>query len=112
MGSEMCIRDRSYVRACRRFMEERDRFMQELSRVPFLNVLPSQANYFMCEVMPPMKARTLTGLLLKNHSILIKDCSRKKGFEGREFIRIAVRNKADNDALVRAMHEICSMRSN
>lgn len=59
-----------------------------------------------------MKARTLTGLLLKNHSILIKDCSRKKGFEGREFIRIAVRNKADNDALVRAMHEICSMRSN
>lgn len=96
--------EQSYVRACRRFMEERDRFMQELSRVPFLNVLPSQANYFMCEVMPPMKARTLTGLLLKNHSILIKDCSRKKGFEGREFIRIAVRNKADNDALVRAMH--------
>lgn len=36
----------------------------------------------------------------------------EKGFEGREFIRIAVRNKADNDALVRAMHEICSMRSN
>ena len=34
-------------------MKERDRFMQELSRVPFLNVFPSQANYFMCEVKPP-----------------------------------------------------------
>ena len=60
----------------------------------------------------PMKARSLTGLLLKNHSILVKDCSRKKGFEGREFIRIAVRDATDNDALVRAMHEICSMHSN
>ena len=58
----------------------------------------------MCEVKPPMKARTLTGLLLKNHSILVKDCSRKKGFEGREFIRVAVRDATDNDALVRAMH--------
>lgn len=70
--------EQSYVRACNRFMKERDRFMQELSRVPFLNVFPSQANYFMCEVKPPMKARSLTGLLLKNHSILVKDCSRKK----------------------------------
>ena len=96
--------EQSYVRACNRFMKERDRFMQELSRVPFLNVFPSQANYFMCEVKPPMKARSLTGLLLKNHSILVKDCSRKKGFEGREFIRIAVRDATDNDALVRAMH--------
>ena len=40
--------EQSYVRACNRFMKERDRFMQELSRVPFLNVFPSQANYFMC----------------------------------------------------------------
>lgn len=40
----------------------------------------------------------------ENHSILVKDCSRKKGFEGREFIRIAVRDATDNDALVRAMH--------
>ena len=104
--------EQSYVRTCNRFMKERDRFMQELSRVPFLNVFPSQANYFMCEVKPPMKARTLTGLLLKNHSILVKDCSRKKGFEGREFIRVAVRDATDNDALVRAMHEMCSMHSN
>ena len=104
--------EQSYVRACNRFMKERDRFMQELSRVPFLNVFPSQANYFMCEVKPPMKARSLTGLLLKNHSILVKDCSRKKGFEGREFIRVAVRDATDNDALVRAMHEMCSMHSN
>ena len=104
--------EQSYVRACNRFMKERDRFMQELSRVPFLNVFPSQANYFLCEVKPPMKARSLTGLLLKNHSILVKDCSRKKGFEGREFIRVAVRDATDNDALVRAMHEMCSMHSN
>ena len=85
-------------------MKERDRCMQELYRVRFLNGFPYQAYYFTCQVKPPMKARPLTGLLRKSHSTLVKDCSRKKGFEGREFIRIAVRDATDNDALVRAMH--------
>lgn len=70
--------EQSYVRACNRFMKERDRFMQELSRVPFLNVFPSQANYFMCEVKPPMKARSLTGLLLKTTPSLLRIAAGKR----------------------------------
>lgn len=42
--------EQSYMRACNRFMKERDRFMQELSRVPFLNVSPP-ANY--CAMSSP-----------------------------------------------------------
>lgn len=95
--------EQSYIHACRQFTEERDRFMQELSRIPFLRVFPSQANYFMCEVKPPFTSRSLTCSLLQNHSCLIKDCSRKKGFEGRQFIRIAVRNTEDNNSLIQAL---------
>ena len=39
-----------YDVACRKFMDERRRFEQELLSVPFLRVIPSQANYFLCEV--------------------------------------------------------------
>ena len=36
-------------------------------------------------------------------NILIKDCSGKNAMKGRNFIRIAVRDEKDNNALVNAM---------
>lgn len=49
-------------------------------------------------------AHELAVLLLKDHNILIKDCSGKRGFpHDKEFIRIAVRDKRDNKALVTAL---------
>lgn len=95
--------EKTYQHACVLFMNERNRFMKELSAVPFLRVLPSQANYFLCEVLPPYTSRTLTEALLEKHDILIKDCSGKNAMKNRNFIRIAVRDTKDNDALVRAM---------
>lgn len=95
--------EQTYLKACHRFMEEREQFMQALSCIPFLRILPSQANYFMCEVKSPFTARTLTSQLLRKHSILIKDCSRKKGFEGKQFVRIAVKDAENNEMLIQAM---------
>ncbi len=95
--------EKNYHQACVQFMNERERFMKELSTVPFLRVLPSQANYFLCEVLPPYSSRELTTQLLEKHSILIKDCSGKNAMKGREFIRIAVRDEKDNDTLVAAI---------
>ena len=37
-----------YHRACARFIEERTRFEAELREVPFLRVIPSEANYCLC----------------------------------------------------------------
>lgn len=95
--------EKSYQHACVQFMRERDRFMKELHAIPFLRVLPSQANYFLCEVKPPYTSRKLAELLLQKHDILIKDCSAKNAMNGRDFIRIAVRDEHDNNALVAAM---------
>lgn len=94
----------SYRLACDKFKEERDRFENILKLVPYLRVLPSQANYFLCEVTDRFTAHELAVLLLKDHNILIKDCSGKRGFpHDKEFIRIAVRDKRDNKALVTAL---------
>lgn len=96
-----------YKRACAKFIEERNRFFAALQHIPFLRVIPSQANYFLCEVTGIYKATELTNTLLNRFNILIKDCSSKKGFaDKREYVRIAIRNKQDNDYLIAALQEI------
>ena len=56
----------------------------------------------MCEVKSPYTSRRLTSILLEDN-ILIKDLSEKTGFEGKQYVRIAVRNEADNQALITAL---------
>ena len=91
-----------YKRACEKFLVERERFFMRLQSVPFLRVIPSQANYFLCEVLPPYTSSELTQKLLKCN-ILIKDCSPKKAFRNKEYIRIAIRGKNDNEKLIDAL---------
>lgn len=95
-----------YAVACRKFQEERTRFHTHLQEVEYLRVLPSQANYFLCEVRPPFTSHELAVRLLQEHDILIKDCSTKKGFNGRNFVRLAIRNRTDNERLVKALKEM------
>lgn len=95
-----------YKKAAGRFCKERERFRAELQNVPFLRVFDSEANYFLCEVKPPFTSHELAVRLLEEYNILIKDCSTKKVFNGRNYIRIAIRNKMDNDCLVAALKTI------
>ena len=93
-----------YKRSCVKFIEERNRFYTALQEIPFLRVVPSQANYFLCELTNKYKATELTNILLNRCNILIKDCSSKKGFADRgEYVRIAIRNNVDNYKLVDAL---------
>lgn len=92
-----------YAQACQTISNERDRLFKELQQIPFLRVIPSQANYFLCEVTNGIKATQLTNDLLRDQDILIKDLTGKKGFEGKQYIRIAVRNSVDNDIIVQSL---------
>ena len=95
--------EKDYSLACEKFLAERRRFGAALAEIPFLRVIPSQANYFLCEVTGGLSAKDLAISLIKNDNILIKDCSYKKGFENKEYVRIAIRSAADNDRLVAAL---------
>ena len=95
-----------YRRGCEKFQEERRTFGSELESISFLRVIPSQANYFLCEVLPPFRSHELAVRLLNEQNILIKDCSSKKAFNGRSYIRLAVRNRADNSRLVSALRQM------
>ena len=91
-----------YEKACAAFRRERDRFYNELNKVDFLKVLPSQANYFLCRVTRKYTATSLATILLDKYGILIKDCSGKKGLE-KEYVRIAVRDRQDNNRLLEVL---------
>ena len=94
--------EQDYTEACDKFIVERARFKKELEKMPFVRVIPSQANYFLCEIMNTFTAKELAVTLIKNNNILIKDCSYKKAFEGKEYVRIAIRDQKDNDKLIEA----------
>lgn len=96
--------EKDYARSCDKFREERAIFEKELREIPFLRVIPSQANYFLCEVTERYTSHELTLKLITDNNILIKDCSSKKGFpDDKQFIRIAIRDRIDNSKLVSSL---------
>ena len=68
--------------------------------------MPSQANYFLCEVKQPYTASEIVIYMLKQHNILTRDCSGKPGLSpDKQYMRIAVRNHEDNTRLVEALRQ-------
>ena len=88
-----------YHKACVKFAAERDRFFCRLQEIPYLHVMPSQANYFLCEITERFTSTELTRILL-DHDVLISNCGRKKNMAGKNLIRLAVRSAQDNDRLI------------
>lgn len=95
---------KDYLKACELFKEERDIFYNELQEIPYLEVYPSQANYFLCRVKEQFTSNELALKLLR-YNILIKDCGLKKAFEAGNYIRIAVRDREDNHRLVQVLKD-------
>lgn len=92
-----------YRKACTKFAEERSAFRKELEEIGFIRVIPSQANYFLIEILPPYNASELVIRLLKEHDILTRDCSSKFGLDGRQYMRISIRSREDNAKLAKAL---------
>lgn len=99
---------KKYAEACTKIAQERNRFTEHLSKIKGIKVYKSQANYLLCR-LDNLKATSLTDILLSKYNIFIKDLTTKEGFSGGEFVRIAVRNRTDNDRLLAAMKDILSI---
>lgn len=95
-----------YKRACDQFIQARADFESELKKIPYIKVMPSQANYFFLEVLPPYKPKELCAILLKEYNILASACLAKKGIEPDRYMRIAVRNHSDNEQFIKALKNL------
>ena len=98
--------EKDYKKACEKFIRERNDFEAKLRKISFLRVMPSQANYFLVEILPPFTANGIVLTMLKQFNILTRDCSDKKGLDGKQYMRIAVRNHADNSKLIDAFKQL------
>ena len=99
--------DAEYKLACAKFVEERKKFYSELQTINYLRVMPTQANYFLCEVLKPYTAKEIVLTMLKRFNILTRDCSLKPGLNTkRQYMRIAVRNSEENTRLIEALRAI------
>lgn len=91
---------KDYVTAIDKFKSSRRKFIKELEEISWLRVMPSQANYVMCELVGKSSAEICGSLLERN--IFIKDLSEKIN-NGKQYIRIAVRDEYDNKILIDAL---------
>lgn len=97
--------EKDYFKACEKFIAEREIFYKELTNIPFLRVIPSQANYFLCEVSSKYSSLELTQKLIE-YDVLISNCGLKHNMSGRNFIRLAIRSHEDNSRLVKILKNI------
>ena len=98
--------EKEYKQACHQFIAERRRFEALLKEIPYIRLIPTQANFFCLEVIDKYSSAELTKLLLERYNIMVKDCNSKTSLKGRNYIRISVRDEQDNDALIAALREL------
>lgn len=94
-----------YKKACIKFVKEREIFKAELDTIPFLHVIPSQANYFLCEVTDRYTSAELTQKLI-DRDVLISNCGLKKNMAGKQLIRLAIRSREDNARLIDILRQL------
>ncbi len=97
--------EKDYAKACKKFIAEREIFYKELQEIPYLHVMPSQANYFLCEVTDKYTSAELTQLLIER-DVIISNCGLKKNMNGKNLIRLAVRDRHDNSKLVEILKSL------
>ncbi len=97
--------EKDYAKACVKFKAERDIFYRELLEIPYLHVMPSQANYFLCEVTDRYTSAELTQLLIERN-VIISNCGLKKNMSGKNLIRLAVRDRHDNSRLIEILKSL------
>ena len=92
---------KDYIGALDKIRAERSRFQTELAKIKGVRVIPSQANFVMVELEEGVSPKDLLKRLLLKHNLLIKELTTKTN--GRNYLRLAVRNTEENDILIAAM---------
>lgn len=95
---------REYHESFARVAKDRRYMTAQLSSVDCLTVYPSKANFIFVELPDGMSGRSLRDRLLKNHGIMVRECSNKIGASER-YLRLAVQKEAAVDVLVPALRE-------
>ncbi len=82
--------------------EDRIYMAGRLAEVPGLTVYPSKANFLFVELPEGVPGKVLRDRLLRNHGLMVRECSNKIG-SSEQYLRLAVQSRAAVDVLVPAL---------
>lgn len=91
----------SYKTSLEKLKGERNYLYENINKIKGLRAIHSDANYLMVELTGDISAKYLEAILLSRYGILIKNLSSK--LEGKNYVRIAIRDRKDNNALLEAL---------
>lgn len=92
----ICAEQAEFIRQTKQYIVKERQFLEESLREKGFVVFPSKANFILLYSQEPLYVRLL------EKGILIRDCSNFRGLH-QGFYRIAVRNREENEILLRAM---------
>ena len=70
-----------------------------------MRVIPSQANYFLCEVIDKYTSAELTQELIEQ-DVIISNYGLKSNMKGQNLVRLAIRDREDNKKLIEILKRL------
>ena len=95
---------KDYAVALKKIKADRSQLVEGLKMIEGLKVYPSQANYVMCEITTDRYTGRALAERLLAEDICIKDLTAKIN-NGRQYVRLAVRDTADNEYLLSVLRK-------
>jgi histidinol-phosphate/aromatic aminotransferase/cobyric acid decarboxylase-like protein len=88
-----------YRESLRLLARDRYEMLNELRRIPGMQVFPSQGNFVLVKLPAEVDGPRLRDYLLSRHGVLIRECGNKLGITS-QFVRLVVRPRADTERLL------------
>jgi len=100
-----CLAEADYLARTRALIgQERDYLLTGLAALPGLKTFPSAVNYLLIKLTQPGWTAAKLQQAMLAHRIVIRDAANFRGLDER-FFRIAVRARAENERLLRALQD-------
>ncbi len=104
------LADRAYIEETRKKVPEwREEFARELEATGMFQVFPSHVNFLLLRLADPGFTAAALADELGRRGILVRQCGNFRGLE-EGFIRVAVREPADNARLLAVLEDISAIR--
>ncbi len=100
------LADTDYIADTVKFVAvEKDFLAAELAKIAALKVFPPTVNFILAKLSGEYSAAAIVAQM-RTRGILVRDCGNYRGLNG-EFIRMAVRTRAENMRLVAELRNVC-----
>lgn len=93
--------NKDYIASCDKIDDARNKLIADLSDIKNIKVYDSQANFVMCHLVDYDSTSLAINLLEDN--IFIKDLKTKDAFNGKDFVRLAIRKEEENKLLIKSV---------